>query len=280
LNCPEDSPIFIDCLRSKNKHDGLITQVLANLYYPSRNHYMNYIPEMVSEYNALEQMPELALNVCLEELQLDFEGTLGKICNFIGICGDVKKLASFIREECKGGGCRISGYMEKNYECRQTRYSRSECPSMKSFTPLFEDRNPFECLRKCKGLKETCRTILENKKLTCKVYNETCEKVERAKINPKSSVISQTCYYLPDFEVADIGDLIASLEGRPLLKQQLEALSMQMKCGREEKSYYIMSLKIPNDASVAVIFMVSFIVSTLLFFGVRKQRVCSYKIVV
>jgi len=241
---------------------------------------MNYIPEMVSEYNALEQMPEVALNVCIEEFQLDFEGTLRKICNFLGICGDVKKFASFIRQECFVGRCRISGYRKKNYECRQRRHSRSVCPAMRSFTPIFEDRNPINCLKKCKGLKENCRTILENKKLTCKVYNETCEKVERAKINPKSSVISQTCYYLPDFEVADIGDLIASLEGRPLLKQQLEALSMQMKCGREEKSYYIMSLKIPNDASVAVIFMVSFIVSTLLFFGVLKKRLCSFKIVV
>jgi len=238
---------------------------------------MNYIPEMVSKYNALEQMPELALNVCLEEFKLDFEGTLTKICNFIGICGDVKKFASFIQQECLGGKCRIFGHIEKNYECRQSRYSHSVCPTLRSFTPLFEHRNPIECLKKCKGLKENCRTILENKELTCKVYNETCEKVvERAKIGSKSfSVISQICYDPPDYEVADVGDLIASLERRPLLKQQLEALSMQMKCGREEKSYYMMSLKIPNAASLAVIIVVSFIVSTILFYGVRKKRLCN-----
>jgi len=277
LNCSDDFPIFIDCLRSKSMHDGLITQVLMNLYYPSRNHYVNFFPEMVSEYNSIELLPELALNVCLEEFQSDFEGTVVRICNFIGICGDIKELISAIRQKCVSGSCRIFDYIEKNYECRQRRQLGTVCPMMSNFIPLFEDRNRFECLKKCKRLQDNCKIILEIED-KCKLYKEPCEKYERS-INPPNSfsVISQTCYDLPDFEVANVGDLLTSLERRPILKQQLEALSMQMRCGGVEKSLSMMSFSLSSASSVvAVSFGSFFVMSALLLCRVRKRMSRSY----
>ena len=141
-------------------HDGLITQVLMNMYYPTRGHFVNFLPAMVLEYQSLELLPELALNVCLEEFKSDFEGTLTKICNFIGICGDIKALKGLLDEECSVGRCRIASKTEKKQECRQTQHRGAVCPYLSGLTPLFEHTNHNDCVRKCQRLQHTCRTIV------------------------------------------------------------------------------------------------------------------------
>jgi len=278
LNCSENSTIFIDCLRSKDMYDGLITQVMMNLYYPTRGHFVNFLPAMVLEYQSLELLPELAFNVCLEEFKADFEGTLMRICDFIGICGDIEKLTSLMVEGCRKGGCRIASKTEKKLECRQTRHWGAVCPDLRNSTPLFEYRNLNECLKKCQRLKHKCRTVVENKENKCRLYEETCVEWQRSKITPNLFVVrSQTCYDLPDFEVAAVDDLYTALEKRPLLKKQIEGLSMQMKCRAFDKSlpvekFYLPSV-VPSDFKITVSIVLLFLLTwTLLYYAIRKMN--------
>jgi len=230
LNCSEQSPVFIDCLRSKNMHDGLITQVLMNMYYPTRELYVTFLPAMVLEYQSLELLPDLAMNVCLEEFKSDFEGTLTKICNFIGICGDIKALEGLLDEECSKGRCNIARKTEKRQECRQTHHWGAVCPYLSGLTPLFEHADHNVCVIKCKRLQHNCRTIVENKEDKCKIYAQPCEHYRESGKPSLFGVTSQTCYDLPDFLVATVEDLYTSLERKPLLKKQIEELSKQMRC--------------------------------------------------
>jgi len=231
LNCSEQSPVFVDCLRSKNMHDGLITQVLMNMYYPTRKNFVNFLPAMVLEYQSFELLPELAMNVCLEEFESDFEGTLTKICNFIGICGDIKVLNRLLDEKCSKGRCNIASKTQKKWECHQTSHWGASCPYLNGYKPLFEHTNYDKCVRECKRLKHTCRTIVENNEDKCRIYAQPCEDHQRSAVKPTLySVTSQTCYDLSDFQVAAVEDLYTSLERKPLLKKRIEELSKQMRC--------------------------------------------------
>jgi len=184
---------FADCLRSLNLEDGIV----ANTKFM-----LAEIRDMVKGYQVFQRWPDRAINICMTEWKSNFEGTVIRVCDFIGhdrcAAEDVKET---ILKWCKEGYCNIHvPYNEDKIECR-----------------------PIKVIGNCES-DDALQQCLWNHEITnVKTTDATC--------CDKSRLYTVNCYSKPKFKEASLSDVRKAIISKdPLVFKELELWSKLMGC--------------------------------------------------